>query len=89
MFALAPQDVGIILSYRCHSGCKHCLYNCGPHWEKEPMSAETLREALEAVTVWPRTPQVHLTGGEPFLFFDLLLEGARIATELPVNGRGR
>ena len=85
MFALAPQDVGIILSYRCHSGCKHCLYNCGPQWEKEPMSAETLREALEAVTVWPRTPQVHLTGGEPFLFFDLLLEGARIATELGIT----
>lgn len=85
MFTLCPQDIGIILSYRCHSSCKHCLYNCGPKWEKEPMSPETLRAALEAVTVWPRTPQVHLTGGEPFLCFDLLLEGTRIATELGIT----
>jgi hypothetical protein len=43
-----------------------------------------LRQALEAMAVWPRPPQVHLTGGEPFLHFDLLLEGARIATELGI-----
>ena len=84
MFALCPQDVGVILTYRCHSGCKHCLYNCGPRWGKEAMSPQTLRQALEAVTIWPRTPQVHLTGGEPFLHFPLLLEGARLATELGI-----
>jgi len=84
MFTLCPQDVGIILTYRCHSGCKHCLYNCGPRWEKETMSPQTLRQALEAVTIWPQTPQVHLTGGEPFLHFPLLLEGARLATELGI-----
>jgi hypothetical protein len=85
MPVLSPQDVGIILSYRCHSACKHCLYNCGPGWEKEPISTETLREALRAVTSWPRTPQVHFTGGEPFLFFPLLLEGVRISAELGVT----
>ena len=84
MFTLCPQDLGIILTYRCHSGCKHCLYNCGPRWEKEAMSPETLRQALEAVTIWPQRPQVHLTGGEPFLHFPLLLEGARMATELGI-----
>jgi fermentation-respiration switch protein FrsA (DUF1100 family) len=47
MFALCPEDVGIILTYRCHSGCKHCLYNCGPRWKNEAMSPETLRQALE------------------------------------------
>ncbi len=48
------------------------------------MSPDVLRQALEAVLIWPRTPQVHLTGGEPFLHFALLLEGARIATELGI-----
>jgi len=84
MFKLCPQDIGIILTYRCHSGCKHCLYNCGPRWEKEAMSPQMLRQALEAVEIWPQTPQVHLTGGEPFLHFPLLLEGARIAAELGI-----
>jgi hypothetical protein len=30
MFALCPDDVGIILTYRCHSGCAHCIYNPNP-----------------------------------------------------------
>jgi hypothetical protein len=81
---LSPQDIGIILSYRCQSGCNHCLYNCGPRWEKEAISVEALRQALEAVTIWPRTPQVHFTGGEPFLHFPLLLEGVRVATDLGI-----
>ena len=76
---LLPQDVGIILSYHCNSACKHCLYNCGPRWEREPMSEETLSAALDAVVNWPQPPQVHLTGGEPFLHFDLLLHGVREA----------
>jgi len=84
MFALCPEDVGIILTYRCHSGCKHCLYNCGPRWKNEAMSPETLRQALEAITMWPQRPQVHLTGGEPFLHFPLFLEGARVAAELGI-----
>jgi hypothetical protein len=84
MRILSPRDIGIILSYRCHSACKHCLYNCGPGWEKEPMSSPTLREALEAVITWTDRPQVHFTGGEPFLHYDLLLQGVRIASELGV-----
>jgi hypothetical protein len=79
--ALYPRDIGIILSYRCHSACKHCLYNCGPRWERGPMSSAALQEALDAVTLWPRPPQVHFTGGEPFLHFDLLLQGVRWAVE--------
>lgn len=84
IFTLCPRDLGIILTYRCHSGCQHCLYNCGPGWEKDAMSSETLRQALEAILIWPQTPQVHLTGGEPFLHFSLLLEGTRMATELGI-----
>jgi len=49
------------------------------------MSAEALSEALEAVTIWPRPPQVHFTGGEPFLHFPLLLEGVRQAVERGIS----
>jgi hypothetical protein len=76
---LAPQDIGIILTYQCNSACKHCLYNCGPRWEREPMSKESLSAALDAVANWPQPPQVHLTGGEPFIHFDLLLYGVQEA----------
>jgi hypothetical protein len=62
-----------------------CLYNCGPRWKKESMPPEMLRQALEAMAIWPQRPQVHLTGGEPFLHFDLLLEGTHIAAELGIT----
>lgn len=80
MAVLSPDDVGIILTYQCPSACAHCLYNCGPR-RKGALSVETLRAALDALRVYPRPPQVHFTGGEPFLHFDLLLAGAQLAAE--------
>jgi hypothetical protein len=45
------------------------------------MTTEALAKALDAIILWPRPPQVHFTGGEPFLHFDLLLEGVRGAVD--------
>jgi len=80
---LRPTDLGIILSYKCQSACKHCLYNCGPTWQ-DWMSLETLEEALQATRAWGHRFQVHLTGGEPFLNFPLLLQGVQLAAQLGI-----
>lgn len=80
---LTPSDVGLILGYRCQAACQHCIYNCGPGWQ-DWMSLERLQEGLRALAAWPRPVQVHITGGEPFLKFDLLLEAVRLATELGI-----
>jgi hypothetical protein len=48
------------------------------------MSPRTLREALQAAKAWHHRFQIHLTGGEPFLNFPLLLEGVRTAAELGI-----
>jgi len=45
------------------------------------MSTQAVHDLLDALSVWPRRPQVHFTGGEPFLHFSLLLEAVRAATE--------
>ncbi|NLE45061.1 MAG: radical SAM protein [Chloroflexi bacterium] len=83
-FSLCPQDIGIILTYRCHGRCQHCLYNCGPHWPQETMSPATVRDVLKAVAIWPHCPQVHFTGGEPFLDFPLLLHAVELAAEFGI-----
>ena len=49
------------------------------------MSAKSLSEALDAILVWPRPPQVHFTGGEPFLHFPLLLDGVHQAVERGIS----
>jgi hypothetical protein len=81
---LQPSDLGLILSYKCQAACAHCLYNCGPGWQ-DWMKPEQVRAALEATSHWPQPFQVHLTGGEPFLNFPLLLQAAEIATQLGIR----
>ena len=74
---LRPSELGIILSYQCNAECKHCLYACGREWT-EWMSVEQLHEALDVLSQWTHSFQVHHTGGEPFMNFPLLLEAVRL-----------
>ena len=80
---LRPADLGLILSYRCQCACAHCLYNCGPTW-KDWMSPQDVRAALEATLTWSHPYQVHITGGEPFLNFELLLYAVETAAEMGI-----
>jgi len=49
------------------------------------MTPDEVREALEATTYWDQPYQVHITGGEPFLKFSLLLHAAEVAAELGIS----
>ncbi len=80
---LQPADLGIILSYQCPNECKHCLYNCGPYW-RGWMSEANLYTAMQSARVWSPGVQIHLSGGEPFLNFPLLLKAVEIAHELRI-----
>jgi hypothetical protein len=70
------------------------MYACSPRW-KDWISEEDLKRLLERlagkITPGPYGPEsvglnhgLHFTGGEPFLNFDLLLKGAKIARELDI-----
>lgn len=91
---ITPIDsCGIILSYKCQLGCKHCLSASGPEW-KDWMSGDDLSALLSGIrTVWERYPPdslssnilfqgIHFAGGEPFLNFPLLLDAVRKTKEL-------
>lgn len=80
---LHPEDIGLILTYRCQCGCKHCLYNCGPTWQ-EWISPEDIRSALAVIGSLGEGTQVHITGGEPLLNFSLALLAVEIANELDI-----
>jgi len=82
--ALMPRDIGLILTYRCLPACAHCLYNCSKNWH-DWMTVEDVQIALEqAKKVWGPGFQVHLTGGEPFMNFPLLLRATQIAVDLDI-----
>ena len=75
---------GIITNYFCTSKCRHCLYNCGPHWEKRYMDPATAEDNLCMVrSLGCRS--VHIGGGEPLLRPDNLTEILEIAGRVGVS----
>ncbi len=90
-----PISGGLLLSYKCSSGCKHCMYACSPKWDADWLSEEDLQNYLSQlagrIRPGPLGPDsvdlnsgLHFTGGEPFLNFDLLLRATEIAHELGI-----
>jgi hypothetical protein len=90
-----PVSAGILLSYKCTSQCKHCMYACSPRWKADWLSHEDAEKVLGHLAgrlkPSPYGPHrigvnsgLHITGGEPFLNFDLLLAVTKIAHRLGI-----
>ncbi len=95
MIVPKPVSAGIILSYKCNSRCRHCMYACSPEWRSDWITEDDLKTVLgklsNKILPSPLGPNaisinygLHLTGGEPFLNFNLLLKAAEIANELGI-----
>lgn len=70
--------IHILLTYKCTNECDHCFLHCGP--DKE--GTFTLRQLRRLFSEIPRIETVrtvYFEGGEPFLFYAILLEGLRMA----------
>jgi MoaA/NifB/PqqE/SkfB family radical SAM enzyme len=68
------RSAGLMLTYKCSASCDFCYYNCSP-------SQEGLMPIATAINAWKGLKRlagdeakVHITGGEPFLYFDHLVE---------------
>ncbi len=77
------QFRGIIfnLTYDCSLRCPHCFYypQAGSRgW----LTTQRVREIIESMRDTASVKELHFTGGEPFLDFELLLEMVSLAKEL-------
>jgi len=90
-----PVSGGLFLSYRCNSECKHCMYACSPRWSADWISKRDAEIILTQLAPSIRGSPlgrdhislncgIHLTGGEPFLNFDLLLDLSELVNELDI-----
>jgi len=90
-----PISGGILLSYKCTSECKHCMYACSPQWKASCISEDDLERVLaqlsDKIQPSPSGPDriginygLHFTGGEPFLSFELLVKATEIADRLGI-----
>lgn len=75
--------VGLMLTYKCPASCEFCYYSCGPD-KSGLMPVDTAISAWQSmVNIAGPNAKVHITGGEPFLYFDRLAE---IMTEANKTG---
>ena len=74
---------GLITNYFCASSCRHCLYNCSPHWEKNYIRPHTAEENLRTIRKLGCSA-VHIGGGEPLLRPEALGDVLEIAAKVGV-----
>ncbi|MCK4998862.1 MAG: radical SAM protein [Anaerohalosphaera sp.] len=77
---------GLMLTYKCSAACEFCYYHCSPQ-KKGLMPIKTAIEIWQSLTMMAGDRAlVHITGGEPFLYFDHMLELLRKASEAGLKG---
>jgi len=73
--------IHILLTYSCTSECDHCFLNCSPT-ARGTFTVSHLAEAIREASKISSIEWVYFEGGEPFLFYPLMLHGIRIARDL-------
>jgi hypothetical protein len=79
---------GLLLTYRCNARCESCYLCCSPERPEEMTAESALAVWEQLLAASPHGCRVHLTGGEPFLNWPLLIEicrGARRAGLAPLE----
>jgi len=68
------RSAGLLVTYKCNCACEFCYYNCGPE-KGGLMSVDTAISAWRSVRALAgESARVHITGGEPFLYWERLKE---------------
>jgi hypothetical protein len=75
------QGIHLLLTYTCTYECDHCFLHCGPH-SKGTFTLQQLRAVFEEIRKIESVRMVYFEGGEPFLYYPLLLVGLRMARDL-------
>ena len=69
--------IHILLTLKCTNECEHCFLHCGPSREAT-FTIGQLRALVRQIEELGTVNIVYFEGGEPFLFYPLLLEGLRM-----------
>ena len=71
----------ILLSYCCTNECDHCFL-WGSPWAKGTMTLAQVRDVLRQSKELGTVDMIYFEGGEPFLFYPIMLQGLREARDL-------
>jgi hypothetical protein len=71
----------ILLTYSCTFECDHCFV-WGSPWQDGVFTLQQIRHALNAAKETGTVEWIYFEGGEPFLYYPVLLEATRLAHAL-------
>jgi hypothetical protein len=72
--------IHLLLTYTCNFECDHCFLYSGPHAEGT-FTLSQIRAVLDEARRLGTVDIVYFEGGEPFLYYPLMVEGMRLARE--------
>ena len=71
----------LLLTYQCTLECDHCFV-WGSPWQSGTMTLDTIRQILQQASNPGTIESIYFEGGEPFLYYALLLRAVQMAAEL-------
>lgn len=76
--------IHFLLTMNCNFECDHCFLYCSPRFEGT-FTLKQLRSVHEEMKKIGTIDTVFYEGGEPFLFYPLMLEGIKMSQELGIS----
>ena len=70
--------IHFLLTYTCNMECDHCFVYSSPH-AKGTFTSQQIRDVLHELTKIGTIESICFEGGEPFMFYPLMLEGIKLA----------
>jgi len=70
-----------LLTYMCNSECDHCFIYSSPH-AQGTFTLNQIRKLLDEATKIGKIEWIYFEGGEPFLFYPIMLEGIKMARNM-------
>ncbi len=75
------RGLHLLLTYQCNLECDHCFV-WGSPWQEGTMTIQDLRRILHQARDVGTIDWIYFEGGEPFLYYPILLHGVRMAAHL-------
>ncbi|MGD8717365.1 MAG: radical SAM protein [Candidatus Zixiibacteriota bacterium] len=76
--------IHFLLTYTCNFQCDHCFLYCGPE-ASGTFTLSQIRDVLDEARKMGTVDSVYFEGGEPFLYYPIMLAGLRLAREYGIN----
>jgi organic radical activating enzyme len=74
------NGIHFLLSYMCNYECDHCFLYCSPS-SKGTFTLKQITQVLDEAVKIGTIERIYWEGGEPFLYYPLMLEGMKLAKE--------